>query len=812
MSELENGEVPEAEDADGGKVQADRIERVNLFEMGRVENAYIGETVDSSLKDAISKMELDVRDDVIFGPIDEFSKYFSLLKEHKILFVSCFDEEIQKSLHLRLLNQLQGVHPDTSVNSGTISEEMFKAIENDQAATSTSIAPSIFFEKLSQKRIQRKNEILLLYVKIDNQHSDFFQPILKKDNFRAIRTCLKEKDAYWVFYLSSENQIQQIENLDLKKGNEITNLFWEVPFLRYRLRNYLKQESEIQQCLSRVKEQIKQGHWPKDRKEFHKEVFSLTQNGISRFLSELKKREDQNKLEQEKETEIQKVQKLFKKKKGIIYKTVIYTGVYFPGLKIREFRFLVGKLLEGEVIRSKKEIFKKTKKGKSKLLGLEEELIDAQAFWLANVDEILPKSLLQPTYTESNQQTIEFPNSYLRETIRMYMEQRMTSFLHQQFHKLFEPVFISSESTRAIIDNFIQLTLGLTKQDPEYFGLQVLDYLAKEIDRLTEYIQAMELEEMLKFLMKIDSQASIQDLQHPNREKDIKNLIFKTRNHVYRGLVLLLRAAQKSTDFSHVLQQFFNTLISRRKSHLALRLIKQSNDTEAFDKDYWLRQTLFRGDTNCRKDTYEYLLIGVLNYEENPIEFLQKFYSWIPQNIPQGGDDESLRYYLLMFAFHYSILTFGTIQPDADFGKEPSKYRLFLELEKQPEPDAIFTFLFRWIFHQDMQSDYFYIDSTKDYEIDEIHSRGVLLEKWYLILRGFESESHTLLPVFLEALVAFLDESPAARKQVRNDLRRQKAFYMKQIERFVIKEKEQRNQIRRRRRSLTEFQKAIQPQ
>lgn len=467
-----------------------------------------------------------------------------------------------------------------------------------------------------------------------------------------------------------------------------------------------------------------------------------------------------------------------------------FIGAYFPALTVKEFHDLTNILLSDE----RKIIKEFTSKIITKEDGSSEEIKETIIKkciqeWTNDKDNFLEKSKLKLIKSDSKTEGIDFLEPYLREDVQEFIEQKFPFYFQEQIDFLISKgILFDNDISENIINHLLKLSARIASKDPQAYGLEYLTGL-------------------LTYLKQVDI------IEDETIEGFIERIKFEHQREL--ALFRLYRIVAEFLNYSNLdktVEGFINFLFNNKHFDIVFSIIKYLKNASNFKKFYWIKQIFERGNEECKKKTYELLLDFVIkSVEERAFEHLDEIKKWLPKldQLPQNHSSNS---YALAFIIDYSFKKIEEVPSEA-FGKYPSKYSLFAGLsdERRIDTEGGWNDLLSWLFHPFLYTGcensivITQISKTESFvNIEESNQDSIvtdILSHWYFVLHGWEDEPNLNNNKSIDNMLKTVQKI-VGNKRLKNIsfyLNRLTDMYFYLLTKTSLKEKENRNTLRKRR-------------
>jgi len=628
------------------------------------------------------------------------------IERQRILTINCHDEDITNEA---VYNLLEGFH-DYEYRMLSVTSELLNESK-------------IKFDSFVDNKIGEKNGEKIIVV-LDIREKTFISSNLKTRighlSFVRIIERLETKKIMLICLANDKGVRRKVKS----NKDELGFSIWEIPFLNYFLNKYLteKSETEIKELIKKLEKQRSNGLWgeKEDDEEFYQNIKTSIRNGEQKFLKEVKKKDKFKKGNVKKflkeNIELINHEELLSEE-NVLQMHVAYVATFFPDLRLNEFRKLVSFLLQGLTIEKEgsKEVIKN---GKTKIVNKTSHY-PASEIWENTADKVMRDCYL------ISRPVVDFNENYLRKNLILFFEERFSNFLQKQHDKILNSnLFFDDNLSKECIKNIFSLSAKMANEEPKYYGFNLLVSIAEAIGKENPIIN-----------LKIQ----------PEQREEVFSKVIEVeliRHFIIYRLSDLLKSMLEYENSKEEVKNFLNRLINSRWHEFTLHLLKRMPFDSSFDKLYWIRQLLDRGNDKTRKGTYQYLLRLAHFYDGDIYEFLSEIKNWFPiKNTEEPYSHSS--YCAIRFIIDYALGSFDT---KMKLGENPSTYPLFSSEEGKEMPSDKKEFLLEWLYHPDMPNAYelvgrLFIEELSGKVLPLNELRVSVLETWFKILFGYKKKS-----------------------------------------------------------------------
>ncbi|HIE01357.1 MAG TPA: hypothetical protein EYP59_13875 [Thiotrichaceae bacterium] len=393
----------------GPKVESDSIETISTI--GSIYNStiQIGQSTENSkdevtFKDPTRSFPSKPPGLLNFDYPQEVKERFVELKNNRILLVDCFDENMVRSACYELVNSTEENY-----------EKRLLTFESNQLEQ-TDLQLDIFVNE----KIGKGEKLVVVVSLVSLKCQIFLDSMFLKEDFKAqaIKDDLKRND---IMLICFANTAFLQETLDESSFHFYR---WNIPFLPYLLKSYLKDETIAKSLEKQIVEQRNYGLWDENNSdsEFYGLISGYLRNGIGQLKEEVEKRSRYTKGQNVQDFILKEIRTVGPKEliqdDELVKNTVLYVATFFPELSRRDFDYVVSLLLEckkTEITVESSQV--KTKKGRvigTEYISTKKEEKDCIEIWEKDHDNIMAASHLQVIRSDSGSQIVDFSLPYLR--------------------------------------------------------------------------------------------------------------------------------------------------------------------------------------------------------------------------------------------------------------------------------------------------------------------------------------------------------------------------------------------------------------
>jgi hypothetical protein len=429
---------------------------------------------------------------------------------------------------------------------------------------------------------------------------------------------------------------------------------------------------------------------------------------------------DNSKVEEVNTTNETVQAKLLFKNDEPIKNTVLYTATFFPQLSSHEFEIVVSFLLEYQppiIITESSEILINTNEVKKIETKVQKSLIEIWKDSLNQPDNnFLNKCYLTAVRLDDGSQVIDFSLPYLRQELKDYLE-KQPIYVGNQFKRV--QLLLFSPSVK-IASSVIELTVQMAVSHPQIYR--------------DNWLLAIILEFTEEANWEIDETIDI--------EKNIQNLLAELeaeqkREIVFARISFLIYEMLEHPQLKEATDKFIERLIAAQRYDAVIVIIKHLYDVPEFNRLYWVKQLLDRGNGQTRSDAYKLIYNWLKQSGSQIYNFLESIKTWLPDSNRSSDNYSYANEYALQLLIEYCLETTKKFD-EKYYGYWPSKYQLLTYLQDS-EVDHKLEILISWLFHPDDQGG-LALKHLVDKNIDPIQIIAGLIAEWFTILYGLEKK------------------------------------------------------------------------
>lgn len=421
-----------------------------------------------------------------------------------------------------------------------------------------------------------------------------------------------------------------------------------------------------------------------------------------------------------------------------IKNTVLYTATFFPQLSPHEFETVVSFLLEDQppiLVTDYSQVLTNTNEIKTIETKLQKSLIEIWKDSLNQPDNnFLNKCYLTTVRLEDGSQVIDFSLPYLRQELKDYLE-KQPIYVGNQFKRV--QLLLFSPSVK-IASSVIELTVQMAVSHPQIYRDNWL----------------------LAIILEFTEEANWEIDATIDTEKNLQNLLAELeaeqrREIVFARISFLIYEMLEHPQLKEATDKFIERLISAQRYDAVIAIIKHLYDVPEFNRLYWVKQLLDRGNGQTRSDAYKLIYNWLKQSGSQIYNFLESIKTWLPDSNRSSDNYSYANEYALQLLIEYCLETTEKFD-EKYYGYWPSKYQLLAYLQDN-EVDHKLEILISWLFHPDDQGG-LALKHLVDKNIDPIQIIAELIAEWFTILYGLEkkepnSEAYSLGNKILQQVI-----------------------------------------------------------
>jgi len=516
--------------------------------------------------------------------------------EKRILVLSCLDQSLQNTILAKLLEKL--------VKKKKYEKRLLQIIETEDTDKVVQLNALLNVVELN-------TSVIIVELSSNNASQSFISSLLTRNE--GTTKSLKDNDTLILCQIKSD-AIQIYKSFYKHQKESFIFSSWHISFLKY-LPAILKKhyEKEAKELGIQILKGWKEGRYGDNVIELY--------NYLMKYFKIGSLHEFRNKISiKDKVLPEDIMLKAKDKEDKLIYQYLMFVMVFFPRLNPREFEILIRFLLEKHGTQNIERQVKRVKKSdKNKTNSALEDFIKATVKfanqdqspanqkehktkkakvkkkvsllkkWSGNVDKYAIDCELG-VFVEENthKKYVGFNLPYLREDMKAYMEKQHSNFINKNGKSIiFNAFLFKNEFSDFFKSSIISLIVNNLSADEYYFGTSpiirlIIPLLPNEI--LKKKYEWSEVTEKNIENCKIDDNlitAAILKVLTGNHLKQFFNLIFGLLDNEQTAI--------------HI-KRLFNLLINQRLAPIVLLLVKFKGYPQEFDKVYWIKQLIHRGN------------------------------------------------------------------------------------------------------------------------------------------------------------------------------------------------------------------------
>ncbi|HEX9945141.1 MAG TPA: hypothetical protein VGG03_24285 [Thermoanaerobaculia bacterium] len=584
-------------------------------------------------------------------PLDRHQELLSALEDHRAVLLSSFDHDFA----LAAANQIVRSSRFDSCQRRLLTLVGEKAERRD-----------INMDLFSREEYDKQHQVILIEV---NRKGPFLESLRTPSRGQAgiLIDTLETKKLTLI--CASSNEILGISP-DVDLPYCFAFYHYSIPFLSHKLRMHFL-EAEAIAIQEQLEDQRNRGLWDDAPgvDDFFRKVSSYL--GIrGRLQEELQRRESLSHglvtcapIEQLKKI---KPADLFKDTDAL-QGTLLYAGVYFAGLPVRDFEKVVCLLLGETTV----EIEEKSRVGHDQgeiqvpEAPVKRKLVD---LWRESPDRTLTECSLEIIRGNGSSRVIDFSEGYLRTELREHFEARYPMFLAKRFERFQETGLLFQEDvSEGIADRLISLVVERALFDSFLYDG---DWLIRFVFRSAW------------------QQGSPGTYDGP--EEDLFGLIARLgevgrlNGRFFSRLSQLIRELVQHESLRSTVQAFMSHLFGDRQRsralEIALELAKRLHFVPEFESFFWMKRLLNEGSKAVRDQTYQQLFTLATEKGRHIYELLDAVWVWLPEPTQTTYSKSNLC--ALRFLPGYCFATTSSPTLERHYGDWPSRYVLFSALPR----------------------------------------------------------------------------------------------------------------------------------
>ncbi len=667
--------------------------------------------------------------------------YANKLIEQRILLLHCNDQEVG--------NEAIRLTVSKVINKKRLKEFEKKLLHFDSNGTNES-SNQVTLNTLIQNTIASRKTY---FIKVNLTSHDFLESLFfsNSENCHSVIEGLIQKRIFIICSVYAPSIIKKIESKPHTQvqDNKLFFSYFKIPFLPFLLKYHFN--TKWMEYYEQINHQRGKGFWSIDNFEFHNEIVVLFKQGIHKFISELKHKDNPD-FEKSVEENIKELP--FSNE---IHKSLLYIVTFFPRISVYNFRRLVSVVLgDKELVVNVVDKTQQQKPSNQETQTLEpvpQKVIRLYDLWATKGDTYLQECQIAPSQLESGSITFDFIKTYYREHVESHFQKNYPLFLQDQFVNVLNAgYFFELNVSRQLTDNLLQYIVRIATYDPNQYGANLLLQIFKKIFNP-------------QIPIRLDKR--VEDL---NEEEQNKLKTYVQKEHIERkeGFARLTELMKLMLDGPEILIKqailFLWFLFEQKAYFILLEIIKDLRHSAEINEHEWIRAILDQKDIGEKElDECISTLHWLARQNEYKIyDFLNDIRGWI-DNEHWGEKYSTSQVHSLLFIFSIGD-PLASHFPLRYYGEWPSKFALFIPFTTEKAIVEHWKYLIDWLFAPELKYAYCnIIDCTlfSDSIIEQrlAHIQTFIIESWWLIIKGIDDKSHDKLQSFaLDRLFITLTE------------------------------------------------------
>jgi len=666
--------------------------------IAQVYNAYYGKEPRQEPEAYLSITEATVKlppnsSDLPRITFDRHEFYLQTLKTERLILISCADQDLTYAAAYALIDNLE-IQSDERKRFLNFDRLLKEHLDFDIYSFFKKSAPS-------------KPGYIIVVDAFSDKSQTFIDSLFNAG--RGSSDNIKEDLARARLFVICVLTPEEIEIRVKSYKDPLRFTHWELPFLPLLLTCY-QPAVAVEELQTILLEQQGRGNWSRDNTEFARQIkAALKSNRLSEEIA------------QRAETPQPLNVSALSSEGDKLIRLILYVATYFPGLSPSEFNQVMDVLLDD---RTETVAITSTTTGADGKTVIFETQVERKLRqrWEQSPDNLLKNCQL---VTNGNSiHTIAFFDDRLGLRQKELFEKEYRLYLRTEFKNLQQCGLLFDVSEK-VAEQVMRLILEMMLAFPGDYGR---DWLLTLVMDLLGQLDAAENETLSR------SDRTAQFLKKSWGDRFLRQF--------YARLAQLLRKMLEHPNLVEVVGGLLEQLIVARRFTAVPELIARGlGNGPGFDKFYWVKQVVDRGDETARKKAQSYLY-GEIKKDQQIYEVLRALEAWLPE------PERSLDHFSLSNNFALQVMLDYCLETTFEF--EPKDYGAWhkhplLAVRNLEEASRNFDLLMRWLFHPGMKRilaevEHLFVSSglaeEDDFAGDSKRLFSAVFTKWAFILCG----------------------------------------------------------------------------
>jgi len=361
-----------------------------------------------------------------------------------------------------------------------------------------------------------------------------------------------------------------------------------------------------------------------------------------------------------------------------IQRVLLYAGTFFNGISFRSFDSIVKLLLSGATnnIPVALEVYKDFDDGAKKIMKVIDD--DKIKVWESYKDRFFKDCCLVGK-DEAGMYIVDFTHPGLLEKCRAYFKGKEHFFWQEQFFIIERSGLVFSPNDH-IAARVIDIILEAITDDPDYYDDDWFWQMAMDIKDFENGKLATEAD---------TPEEQVYRIWDSIRRSDNAYFFYNRFGQILAQML--------NKGLGDRIKPFLERLIKYADHDVLLKLTQRLAHLEAFDKFYWIKQLIERGNIEIKNKTYRWLVNKVVYYDRK--KTWEAIVSWLPADKKIVNYSPS-NHYASFFIIHFYVNEIIEL-PVTSHGAWPNTYALFADYDENTgKCREHITFMLQQAFHE----------------------------------------------------------------------------------------------------------------